>query len=155
MKKTKGITLVEVLIGAAIISVGVLAAISSFNVYVSYALANEKNVGAAYLLEEGVEVMTFMRDQNWVNISKLSTTTTYYLTWNGSAWATTTTPQYVDGVYLRSITVSDLQRDANDDIVQNGGTYDPNTKQINSTVSYWQGHATTTKTVSTYLGNFY
>jgi len=154
VRENRGMALVEILIGAAIIAGGIFAASTSFSTYVNYALANQKNIQASYLIEEGLEAMTSMRDIAWINISHLSTTTTYYLTWNGTRWATTTTSQYVDGEFLRSIQVSDLKRDGNDDIAI-AGTYDPNTKQITATVSYYQGHATTTKSTSVYLANIY
>jgi Tfp pilus assembly protein PilV len=154
-KRKKGMALVEILIGSAIISVGILATISSFNAYTNYALANQKNIQAGYLLEEGIEAATFLRDGGWTaNISRLSTSTPYYLTWNGTSWATTTTAQYVDGEFLRSISVSDVKRN-NLDVINASGTYDPNTKMITATVSYFQGHATTTKSISTYLTNLY
>jgi Tfp pilus assembly protein PilE len=151
-KNPKGMALIEILIGAAIISGGILAASSAYSTYIQYAFANQNNVGASYLMEEALEVMTFFRDRNWSNISNLSTTTTYYLSWSGSAWATSTTPQYVDSLFLRSINIEDVKRDGSDKISPSG-TYDPNIKKITATISYWQGHATTTKVVSTYIAN--
>ncbi|MBA3733348.1 hypothetical protein H0W91_03160 [Patescibacteria group bacterium] len=148
----KGMALVEIIIGAAIMSVGIIAINASYSTYVQYALANQKNVEAAALMEEGLEVSTFFRDMGWVNISGLSTTTTYYLTFNGANWATTTTIQYVNGEFLRSINIADVNRDGNDDIAT-VGTLDPNTKKITTTVSYFQGHSTTTRSMSTYLTN--
>ncbi len=163
LKKTKkvpaylqaGMALVEILIGSAIISVGILAAISSFNAYTNYALANQKNIQAGYLLEEALEAVTFLRDGGWTaNISRFSTTTTYYLAFTGSAWATTTTPQYVDGEFLRSVRVYDVKRNGLD-VISSSGTFDPNTKLVTATVDYFQGHATTTKSISTYITNIH
>jgi len=154
MKKNRGISLVEIIIGASIISVGILAINLSYNTYVNYALANSRNVEAAYITQEGLEVVAFLRDKGWdANIKNLSTTTPIYLTFSGSTWATTTSPQYVDGIFLRSVTVSDVFRDANSDITGGGGTYDPNIRKIDVTVSFPQGHATTTQTLSEYLAN--
>jgi len=144
--------LAEILIGASIMSMAILAAVSAYSTYIKYAFANQKNIQASYVLEEGMEVMIFLRDTSWSNISQLSTTTTYYLTFSGSSWATSTTPQYVDGQFLRSITLADVRRDADDKITVSG-TLDTGTKKITTTVSYWQGHSTTTKTISTYLTN--
>jgi len=156
MKNNRGSALIEIVIGSAIISVGILAASASFNAYVQYAFANEKNVQAAYLLEEGLEAVTFLRDKGWsANINSLSSTTTYYLTLAGTYWATTTIPQYVDGEFLRSIAITDVKRDLNDRIATTSGTYDPNTKQITATISYFQGHGTTTRSLSTYIANIY
>jgi Tfp pilus assembly protein PilE len=155
MITNRGMALIEIIIGSTIISVGIFAAVTSFNTYVNYALANQKNIQASYLLEEGLEVVGYFRDKGWTaNISRLSTTTTYYLTWDSNDWATTTTAQYVDGEFLRSITITDVKRDSNDDVAVLG-TYDPNTKNITATVSYFQGHATTTKSISTLISNLY
>ena len=153
--KNKGFGLIEIVIGSAIILSGILAIIASYTAYVQYALSNEKNVEAENLLEEGLEAMSYLRDKGWAaNISTLSTTTTYYLSWNSSYWATTTTARYVDGLFLRSINLGDVRRDATDAIAASG-TYDPNTKKITATVSFWQGHATTTQSSSTYIANIY
>ena len=150
---SRGFALVEIIIGVAIISVGILAANSTYSAYVSYALANQKNIQASYILEEGLEAMTFLRDFGWTaNISKLSTTTTYYLTLNGTYWATTTSAQYVDGEFLRKINITDVKRDASDHIAV-AGTYDSNIKKVTATVDYPQGHATSTKSISTYITN--
>ena len=152
-RKNRGFGLVEIVIGAAIISIGILAVSTSYTVYVQYALSNQKNVEAVYIIEEGIEAMKFLRDMGWDgNIAPLSTATTYYLEFNGSYWATTTIPQYVDGQFLRSINISDVMRDGSDRISASG-TLDPDTKQITSTVSYWQGHSTTTRSMSTYISN--
>lgn len=145
--------LVEILIGSAIISVGILAVSSVFSTYVQYAFANQQNVSASYILEEGLEIMTYFRDKSWTNISALSTSTTYYLSFSND-WATTTTPQYIDNIFLRKINITDVKRDAGDEISASG-TYDPNTKKITTTVEYWQGHGTTTRAISTYITNLY
>ena len=152
-RKKRGFGLIEIVIGSAIISIGILAVSTSYTTYVQYAFSNQKNVEAIYIIEEGIEAMKFLRDRGWSgNIAPLSTATTYYLTFNGSYWATTTSPQYIDGQFLRSINLGDVNRDANDHISASG-TLDPNTKKITSTVSYWQGHSTTTRSISTYISN--
>jgi Tfp pilus assembly protein PilV len=158
MKKKfqQGIGIIEVLIAASIITIGLLALIESYNVYLNFALANSGNVQAAYLLEEGIEGMTFIRDKAWTtNIALLSTSTVYYLAFDASAstWKATTTPQYIDNTFLRTIGLADVKRDTNGYIVTTGGTYDASTKLINVTLQYFQGHSTTTRTMSSYISN--
>lgn len=104
---------------------------------------------ANFLLEEGSEVVRSFRDGGWVNISNLSTTTTYYLAY-GSTWATTTTASTIDNIFTRTITVSDVKRDVNDDIAASG-TSDSGTKKISVALSWSNGIATSTKTVQFYL----
>lgn len=128
--------------------------VNSFNVYVRYALANQDNIQTAYLLEEGVEATRLLRDKGWsTNIAPLSTTTTYYFAFTGGTWATTTTPQYVDGRFLRSMAIRDVQRNASTDDITSSGTYDPYTKLVTVTVSYRGREATTTRTLSTYISD--
>ncbi len=152
MKKQKGLALAEIVIGASIMSIAILAVISVYTTYVGYALSNDKNIQASYVLEEGVEVMTFFRDVSWDNIENLSPVSTYYLTFTGNSWATSTTPNYVDDKFLRRVNVGEVMRDSNENIAVSG-TLDPNTKLITVTVDYFQGHATSTRSLSTYLTN--
>jgi prepilin-type N-terminal cleavage/methylation domain-containing protein len=154
LHRQSGFTLIEVIIASAIIVTGIVALSEGYTQYVKYALANEKNIQAAYLAEEALEVVTYFRDQQWSSVRTLSTTTPLYIAWNNTTWQTTTTPQYVDGIFLRSVSVTDVYRDANDHIAASG-SFDPNTKFITANVSYKQGEATTTKTLSTYLTNIY
>ncbi len=154
----RGIGLIEVLVGVSIIAIGFLALSDSYTKYVKYALANNKNVQAAYIGEEGLEAVSFLRDKSWSTyIAPLGTTTTYYLAWDStnSFWKATTTAQYVDSTFLRTVGVTDVKRDSNGRIISSGGTYDPNTKQITVTEQYSQGHATTTKSMTTYIANIY
>jgi prepilin-type N-terminal cleavage/methylation domain-containing protein len=154
----RGVGLIEVLIAVSIITVGALALSTAYTVYLKYALANQSNSQAAYLTEEGLEAVTFLRDKSWsANIAPLSTTTTYYLNFNSSGgyWALTSTAQpYIDGQFLRTISIGDIKRNGNYQISPTG-TYDPNTKEITATVAYYQGHATTTQAISTYITNIY
>ncbi|MFZ2522786.1 MAG: hypothetical protein WAW92_00165 [Minisyncoccia bacterium] len=150
---SKGSAMAEIIIGSSIMLVGILAISVAFNTYLNYALTNQKNVESTYLMQEGLEAMSFLRDIGWTNnFGSLSTTTTYYLVWSGSRWATTTTEQYVDGSFLRSISVTDVKRDANSDIATSG-TYDPDIKLVTVSVSYLLGQATTTKSMSRYIVN--
>jgi type II secretory pathway pseudopilin PulG len=152
----KGMGLVEIVIGSAIIVTGIIALSSTYTAFVKYAYANQNNVQAAYLAEEAFEVVTYLRDSGWdANIKNLSTTTTYSLLWSSSNWATTTTPQYVDGTFLRQFTITDVKRDGADRISTTTGTYDPYTKKVTITIAYFQGHATTTRSLSTYITDLY
>lgn len=147
--QNKGFGLIEIVVGVSILAVSLvgIGAVAQRSLALSRASLQETQ--ANFLLEEGSEVVRFFRDTAWVNISGLSTTTTYYLTY-GTKWATTTTLTKVDNVFTRSITVADVKRDVNDDIASSG-TYDAGTKKISVTLSWPNGIATSTKTVQFYL----
>jgi hypothetical protein len=70
-----------------------------------------------------------------------------------STWKATTTVEYVDGVFLRSFNLDDVWRDVNGEIVTSGGIYDTDTKSVMATINYFQGKATTTRTMTTYITN--
>jgi hypothetical protein len=157
-KSKRGISIIEIVIGSAIITVGILGLINAYSTYITYGLANDKNAQAIHLTESGLEAVSYLRDSGWnANIKNLSTTTTYYLYWNGSKWLSTTTPQYTDTIFLRKFTITDVFRNSSDKIVASGAgtTYDANTKQVTVTLQYIQGHATTTKTAALYITNLY
>ncbi len=152
---TGGMSIIEILIGCSIIVIGIIALSSTFTKYVTYALGNENNIQAAYLAEEGLEAMTFLREKSWTTyITPLVPGTTYYFSWDTTNlfWNTTTVPQYVGTKFLRKITIADVNRDGSDEIAVSG-TNDPDTQKVTVSVEYFQGHATSTRTLTTYITN--
>jgi hypothetical protein len=146
----RGIGLIEALIGCSIIAVGIIALIDTYTIYVKYALANDKEVQVTYLLEEGLEALTLLRDANWTTISSLTASTTYPLYFDGSSFAIGTTSEYVNGIFLRNFAVYNVYRDGSDQIASSG-TLDPNVRKATVFVSYSQSGATTTRSLSKYL----
>lgn len=152
-KLNKGLSVIEVVIGAAIILLTVSATALAFQAIVrSAALANHITA-AAFLLEEGVEAVKVIRGAAWTNVSNLNHGTAYTLAFSGGTWTTQTNRQFIDGLFDRTIVVSNVYRDAEDDIASSG-TLDDDTKQITVTVAWRERKATTTKTISTYVTNF-
>jgi prepilin-type N-terminal cleavage/methylation domain-containing protein len=153
----KGVSLVELLIAIFIFSVVLGSLITVSNMYLSEAGDSLKSAKAAYFAEEGVEAMKTIRDAKWTNITNLSTSTIYYLTFNTASstnyfWATTTTATSTDG-FTRKITISSVKRDATGHIISVGGTADANTRLINVSVSWISKKGTITKIISTYITN--
>ncbi len=155
-----GFSLVEVIVGASIITVAIVAILNAYGYLIRAELSSTKLVKATYLLEEGVEAIRYLRDKGWTsNIASLSTSTNYYLylsTANGTGdWQATTTKQIFDGSFVRTVTFGSVYR--NTTLLQEisaTGTLDTNTRKITVTVS-WPGisGSTTTKRLSTYLTN--
>lgn len=147
--------MIEMLIGAAVLSVSLLGISSFFQATLAVSNTTQSAVQGDYLLEEGVETVKLLRDAGYAsNILSLSTTTPTYLTWNGTTWATSTVNTYVDGRFERSIIAAEVKRDANGDIA-GSGTYDPNTRLITVSVAWNAKGATTTKVIRTYVMNLF
>jgi Tfp pilus assembly protein PilV len=160
----KGMGLVEVLVGITIISVGILSLVGVYFYYLQIMLHNTPNIQATYLLEESLESVRLLRDQSYSNnISTLSVSpaTKYYFVFNTqtSKWTTTATPQpLIDGMFERIITASSTYRNASYDIVPQGtvgATLDASTTLITAKVSWLEGDATTSQSLSAYFTNIF
>ncbi len=153
--RTRGFGLIEILVASAVLS-SVLLAVSFFyqNALGVSQLTGER-VQAAFLLEEGLEVVKIMRDNSWTDITGLATGIPLYYDWTGTAWATTSANTFVDGFYDRSFILDDVYRDVNDDIVFSGGTLDTNIKRVTVSVSWQRDGATTTRSIASYIADIF
>ena len=152
MKKEAGFSLVEALVAIGIATVVLVSLLVAFQSFLRAALDLPTRVKASYLAEEGLEALRIIRDQSWASsLGTLTVGNTYYLAFTGVVWQTTTTPQYIDGRFLRSFTISSVARDGNDDITSSGGTIDLYTKKVTVSISWSTRSATTTLTLPTYF----
>lgn len=153
----KGFGLAEVVIAAGIIAAVIAALIATTNTFFKSSQSTTSDVKAGYLLEEGAEALKVMRDGGYTaNISSLSNNTSYYFSWNGSTWTTTTATSTIDSIFYRTLKLGAAYRDANSDLA-NSGTLDANTRKATITVAWFdQGkHSTSTKTLVTYISNIF
>lgn len=156
IKYNKGVSLVEIVVAAAIIMVSVVSIFATHAIMVKFSLSNTEYIQGALLAEEGVEAIKTLRDYSFSSeITPLFIDTPYYLEWDGSRWVTTTDTIITDNVFERFFYVDDVFRDVTtDDIVPPGGissVFDPSTKKITMSVSWLEKGATTTKTIETYI----
>ena len=156
-KLPQGFGLIETVVGAAIIGV-VLFSAAQIGQFV-FRLVDESNfrLRAAFLAEEGIEVMRILRDTSWAtNVAPLALSTDYYMTWSGGAWQVGTTPSpFVDGTFDRRLRVEAVSRDSTDAITTSGGTLDPNTKKVTIAVGWSNRGRWATTTLATYLTNLF
>ena len=153
----KGFTMLEILIGASIITASFLGVLTVFDRLTRASRQMVELTQASFLLEEGLEAVRIWRDTGWANLGNWPAGTEYYLIWSGSKWATSTVNVFLDGKFERKMTATNVQRNTSKDIVPSGGTDDPNTKLMTATVAWSApgGGATTTKTISTYFTNLF
>lgn len=152
---SKGFGLIEIIVGSTILTVSLIATSSYFQKSLQLNQDSGKTVQASFLLEEGIEVVKFFRDTSWQNISGLTAGASYYLRFDGTKWATTSSNVFVDNVFERKLVINNVSRGAGDDIVSSGGTNDANTKKATISVSWLGRSGTTTKSISTYIANIF
>jgi prepilin-type N-terminal cleavage/methylation domain-containing protein len=155
--KKKGLSLIEVLVATSIILIFFTALVSVYNSYLRSARTNINTIKAVYLADEGIEAVKFLRDSSWsTNIAPLTSGGTYYLTFATTTWNVSNSNLFIDGVFERKFSVTNVNRDpVTFDIVSSGGAIDYDTKLVNVSVSWAVNGATTTKTVSTYITNLF
>ena len=150
MKFNRGFMMVEILVVASIMVVSILAAMAVAEKSVRVARQALHVTQAAYLLEEGAEAVRINRDNSWNNISTLTPATNYYPLFSGGTWTLSPTPGVVD-IFTRTVTVASVSRDGSTGEISEEGTDDPGTKLITATVSWPEGGATVSKTLSFYI----
>jgi type II secretory pathway pseudopilin PulG len=158
---SQGIGIIEIIIALALFiiisSTGVATILGSYN---SNRLSVEETQARAYA-EEGIEAVRSIKTQGWyipfltpAAANNCTSGCTLSTTNNKWEFSPTTAPNIFDTKFSRVIKVEQVNRNAGD-IVESGGTDDPDTKKITSTVT-WNvtDSRTNTTSLSTYLTNF-
>lgn len=151
-----GFGVIEIIIASAIIGIVVfsLIQVGQFSLKLSR-LASDR-VAAGFLLQEAMEGMKLLRDESWsANIANLTTGTPYFLTFNGSRYTLTgAEPPLIDRKFRRRIVLSEVRRNAQQDIAASG-TVDPSTKKVTLELSWLNGTATTTDSIEFYIADLF
>lgn len=150
-----GLSIIEIIIAVALFSIiAVVALVSVGGSFTTNRLGEEQTQATAYA-QAGLEAARSIRNQGWdtsfltINCAAgcgISDTNSYW-EWSGS--------DTVVDQFTRTITVEGVQRDVSGNIVSSGGTDDPDTKKVTSTVT-WQfaPNRNNAVSLSTYLTNF-
>jgi prepilin-type N-terminal cleavage/methylation domain-containing protein len=156
-QKNCGFTLVEVMFACAIISVSLFALMTAASKGIELSNLSLRQTQASLLLEEGAEAVKSIRDSGWTSISGLTLDTNYYLSYNTGTnlWSLSQTPNTIDSIFTRTIVVSSVARNVNDDIVTSGGTLDVGTKKVTVTVTWNATSGTASKTLVFYIADIF
>ena len=141
---------IEMLIAVSIMATSILAAMTISQRSINVSRQAFHATQAAFLLEEGAEVVRLLRDDDWNNISSLTAGLDYYPNFSAGAWALSETISPA-GIFTRIVTVANVNRDNTTKNIASAGADDPGTKLINITVSWPEGGLTVTKNLSFYL----
>lgn len=146
--------MVEILIASGILGIVMITVINVYHSLAALSLQNTEKIQSAFLLEEGVEAVRVMRDAGWAaNIVSLTVDQPYYLRFQDSTWTATTAPQIIDG-FDRTVTFSNVMRDADFNVVSSGGTVaDASSRKATVSISWATRLGTSTGSVDTYISN--
>lgn len=141
LQRIKGISIIEILIVITICTIALvsLLGVAAFSLRIS-TLTKETNQ-ASDLAIEAIEAIRNFRDGTDWNTNGLGTLATgisYYpkkSTDNPPKWQLVQGEEQTSN-FNRKVVFNNVQRDTNDNIVETGGTNDPNTKKAIVTISW-------------------
>lgn len=153
----KGFGSVELVVAIALASVVTLGVFQVSQSSIKLSGIALERTRAGFLLQEGVEAVRYLRDKGWQeNIAALAVDQDYYLSFQegvGYALVQAAEP-LIDGLFQRTVRVSEVMRDGNDNIAETG-TLDPETRKVTVTVSWMRQGGLQDESVETYLTNLF
>ncbi len=155
IKKNKGFSLVEVLIACSIISISIFTIMSGASRGIQLSGLALRQVQAGFLLEEGAEAVKTIRDSGWSNITNV---TNNYLSFNTNTnlWSLTQTPNTIDSIFTRVVSIESVNRDSSSRDILESGTYaDSGTKKVTIIVSWNSGGVAKSKNLVFYMSDIF
>ncbi len=137
LSTSNGQSLVELLVAIAFAAILLPAILTGFISSRDGKAQQNQRLLAVPLLKEAQEATRAVRDKGW---SGFAVNGTYHPTIISEAWSLAPSLETVKG-YTRKIIVSDVYRDNDGAIVTTGGSIDPSTKKVVTTVSWDSPHA--------------
>lgn len=147
--KKNGQSLIELLLAIALASIVIPVIFSSYITSRDGKAESAKRLLALPLLQDLQESARIIREKDW---NAFAINGTYYPVATASSWILTPGIEAKQD-FFRSLTVSDVQRNASGAIVINGGVVDSSTKQIVSSV-WWTKPYTATISATMYLTRY-
>jgi prepilin-type N-terminal cleavage/methylation domain-containing protein len=137
MKKTKnfGFSMVEILLALAIFSILVVSGASTVIQSFSVNRLGDEESFATLFAQEGLDAVRSIKNKGWSGFTSTDCTSGCGLDSSGGSWVYSGANTVRDK-YTRVVTVSQVQRDSGGDIVESGGTPDPNTYKVVSSVDW-------------------
>lgn len=133
----KGISIVEIIIAAAIISISVVGIVGAIQVYLKIVYQNTRESQAVLLLDETAEALQYMRDMSFAtHIADADLNEEYTILWNGSGYDFATSTITLPYDMTRTVVFENISRDGSDQIVVSGGTQDVDTKKAIITIAW-------------------
>lgn len=154
--KQNGYGLIEIIL-VATLGIAVFLSVNVCLVsFLKVSLSNVDSTESLFLAKSSLEQARVIRDEDWANISGLVLGNAYYFDSNGASpekWITQAGTKSEDK-YTVWITISEVRRDGNDDIVSVGGTVDSDTLKVVSNVSWTTAAGLKQISLYEYLTNF-
>ncbi len=136
MKYNEGFGIIEIIIAVSIFVIIAVSAVSTVIGSFSTNRLGDEETEATVFAEQGLEAAKSIKNRGWTTpFLATNCATACGIGTSGSAWAWSGTNN-VSGKFTRIIQVLPVQRNNAGNVVDSGGTNDPDTKKIVSTVNW-------------------
>jgi hypothetical protein len=157
-KNQSGQSVIELILASAIFVIfasgSVMAVIQGYN---SNRLSLELTV-ANQFASEGIEAVRSIKNQSYANLTSVNSSSRAVVRNVSNVWAfgaDNSSDSFDSGKYTRTVKVESVNRDGSGNIVSSGGTLDPDTRKITSTVSWnFNSARPESVTLTTYLSDW-
>lgn len=127
---SKGMSILEVVISATIILILTTAMGGALRTFIVVTRISNEKTQAALIIEETADGIRYLRDNSWAtNIAPITLNTPHYLKWQNNKYEISTDSTPVQGIFTRTVTFSNIIRNAQDDIASSG-VVDTKTKKV-------------------------
>jgi len=137
----EGISIIEILVVIAIIIIALISLFGLITFSLRISTLVKETAQANNLAQETIEAVRNFRDgTEWETdgLGTLATSAAYHPDKSGDVppkWQLILGEETID-YFTRRVVFDEVYRDANDNIVEVGGTLDPNTRKITTTISW-------------------
>jgi len=119
----RGISIVEIIVAAAIIGVSVVGIVAAIQVYLKVVYQNTRETQAVLLLDETAEALQYMRDDSFTtHFGDINFTDRYTIYWDGSGYELSTSTVSLPYDMTRTVVFGEIKRDSQDQISTSGTT---------------------------------
>ncbi len=154
MRTQRGFSIIEIIVAMGIVMIISVTAITTVVGSFSTNRLGDEQTRASQYAQEGIEAVRSIKNQGWTTPFLATSCVAGCGIASGASWSWSGTSNTLTGM-TRIITVSPVSRDGSGNVVSSGGTNDPDTRKVTSTVT-WNFTPTRSDIVSfsTYLTNF-
>lgn len=136
-KSQDGLGVVEILVAIFIVGVAFSSLAIASTISFKLIAHQENSLKASFLSQEAIEAIRCLKEEDWASIETLNPGDSYYLIKSGEPlmWGLVNGIETIDN-FSRTIIIENVYRDANDNIIESGGTLDEGSYKINATTSW-------------------
>lgn len=153
---SKGISIVEIIIAAAIIGISVVGIIGAIQIYLKIVYQNAREAQAVLLLDETAEALQYIRDESFdTYIATIPLDTSYTVFWNATGYELATSTIMLPYDMTRTVVFEEVRRDGSDQLVTSGGSVDDDTRKAIITIEWPYKDETKTLVSEMLIHNLY